>query len=108
MDHAEIAFSASWHEAKVTCREPWAPRDDVKGCLSQKVGSFKKDQEILQTLISEAPNQGERQRLSRLQCEHAGAWVSAVPSTLDGGETVMAHRNFQVAALLFLLYANHG
>src|SRR5690242_11591849 len=23
VDHAEIAFSASWHEAQATCHEPW-------------------------------------------------------------------------------------
>jgi hypothetical protein len=69
---------------------------------SQKFGSFRKDKEILQALIAEAPNQRERQRLNRLQCEHAGAWVSAVPSTLDGGDTVMRPRNFQVASLLRL------
>ena len=56
---------------------------------SQKVGSFKKDQEILSSLIAEAPNPREQRRLQRLQCEHAGAWVTAVPSTLDGKDTVM-------------------
>jgi len=70
--------------------------------MPQKVGSFKKDQEILQALIAEAPDKRERQRLNRLQCEHAGAWVSAVPSTLDGWDTVMRPRNFQVAALVRL------
>jgi len=102
VDHAEIAFSASWHEAQATCHEPWAPRDDVKSFQSQKIGSFQKDQEILKALISEAPNTRERQRLNRLQCEHAGAWVSAVPSILDGKHTLMQPRNFQVAALLRL------
>ena len=53
-------------------------------------------------LAKEAPNQRERQRLCRVQCEHAGAWVTAVPSTLDGNDTVMQSRNFQVAVFVRL------
>jgi hypothetical protein len=89
-------------KSKSTCDEAWVPRGDLKEPQSQKFGSFRKDKEILQALLTEAPNQRERQRLNRLQCEHAGAWVSAVPSTLDGGDTVMRSRNFQVASLLRL------
>src|SRR6185312_9322608 len=48
------------------------------------------------------PNPRERQRLLRLQCPHSGAWVTAVPSTLDGNDTVMNPRNFQVAVLVRL------
>jgi hypothetical protein len=101
-DHADIAFSASWHESLQTCQETWLPRADVSEYSSQKVGSFKKDKEILDALIVEAPNQRERQRLQRLQCEHAGAWVTAVPSTLDGNDTVMRPRNFQIAVCVRL------
>jgi len=46
VDHAEIAFAASWHEAQDTCRERWRPRDDVKSFSTQKRGSFLKDEEI--------------------------------------------------------------
>jgi hypothetical protein len=95
VDHAEIAFSASWHEAKATCRENWTTRDDTEWSLSQKSGSYKKDEDILKNLIVEAPNPRERQRLNRLKCEHSGAWVCAVPSTHDG-------RNFQVAVAMRL------
>jgi hypothetical protein len=102
VDHAEIAFSASWNEAQGTCREKWTPRPDVTWTRSQKYGSFKKDEEILKKLIEQAPNQRERQRLNRLQCEHSGAWVSAVPSTLDGNDTVMRPRNFRVAVAMRL------
>ena len=72
VDHAEIAFSASWHEAKGTCRENWCAREDTQWSLSQKLGSYKKDEEILKKLIEEAPNPRERQRLTRLKCEHSG------------------------------------
>ena len=101
-DHAEIAFSASWHEAKGTCRENWCAREDTQWSLSQKLGSYKKDEEILKKLIEEAPNPRERQRLTRLKCEHSGAWVCAVPSTQDGNDTVMRPRNFQVAIAMRL------
>jgi len=55
---------------------------------SQKYGSFKKDEEILKSLIEQASTPRERQRLNRLQCEHSGAWICAVPSTQDGNDTV--------------------
>jgi hypothetical protein len=102
VDHAEIAFSASWHETKATCRESWSARDDTEWSLSQKSGSFKKDEDILKTLIQQAPNPRERQRLNRLKCEHSGAWISAVPSTHDGNDTVMRPRNFHVAVAMRL------
>src|SRR5689334_11125964 len=50
----------------------------------------------------EAPNQRERQRLTRLKCEHSGAWVCATPANQDGNDTVMRPRNFQVAVALRL------
>jgi hypothetical protein len=65
LDHAEIAFSASWNEAQGTCRESWTARSDVTWSRSQKYGSFKKDEEILKKVIEQAPNQRE----------HAGASV---------------------------------
>ena len=102
VDHADIAFSASWWEAKNTCGENWSSRDDVKSNLSQMRGSYKKDEEILKVLIEQARNQRDRQRLRRLQCEHSGAWVTAVPSTHDGNDTVMRPRNFQVAVQMRL------
>jgi len=101
-DHADIAFSASWWEAKATSREQWPVRADLKAHGSQKTGSFKKDEEILQLLLEQAPNKRERQRLERLKCAHAGAWISAVPSTHDGVDTVMRPRNFQVAIAMRL------
>jgi hypothetical protein len=55
VDHADIAFSASWFEARSTCEEPWKERDDLVTVASQKIGSFEKDKEILQSLITEAP-----------------------------------------------------
>ena len=51
VDHADIAFSASWIESKTTCRENWRERKDVTSCSSQKLGSFRRDEEILKKLI---------------------------------------------------------
>ena len=102
VDHAEIAFSASWSEAQGTCRENWTVRPDVKWTKSQKYGSFKKDEEILKKLIEQAPSPRERQRLNRLQCEHSGAWICAGPSTHDGNDTVMRPQNFRVAITMRL------
>ena len=72
VDHADIAFTASWWESRSTSRENWPTREDVKSCVgSQKQGSFEKDEEILKTLIEQAPDQRDRQRLNRFKCEHA-------------------------------------
>jgi hypothetical protein len=64
VDHAEIAFAASWWEARDCVREIWAERQDTKNASSsQQRGSFKKDQEILELILQKAPNPRERQRL---------------------------------------------
>ena len=78
VDHADIAFSASWHEAQVESEEKWQRREASLEYQTQKWGSYMKDKEIMAALAVEAPNQRERQRLRRVQCEHAGAWVTAI------------------------------
>ena len=67
---------------------------------SEGHGSCRRDKEIMKSLVQQAASQRERQRLGRLQC--AGAWICAVPSTLDGNDTVMRPRNFQVAVSMRL------
>ena len=52
VDHAEIAFSASWWEARRCVTETWTQRSDVKCSLTQQRGSFKKDEEILKSSLS--------------------------------------------------------
>jgi len=87
---------------------PKAPVEKIGEPVQTPIGLFRRrgdhsrDEEIVKVLISQAANARERQRLSRLQCEHAGAWISAVPSTHDGTDTVMRPRNFQVAVALRL------
>jgi hypothetical protein len=103
VDHAEIAFAASWTESRNTCGEKWVERADVRGEVpSQKRGSYLKDQSILRELIDGASSTRERKRIERLQLEHAGAWVAAVPSTLDGMDCVMRPQCFGVAVAIRL------
>jgi len=101
-DHAEIAFSASWSASRTFSGENWSPLPGVSACVSQKESSLARDSAISDQLISQAPNARERQRLRRLKCEHAGAWVSAVPSSIDGVDTIMKPRNFRVAVAVRL------
>jgi hypothetical protein len=97
VEHAEVAYIASRSEAASTCgREVWVP--PPTDSLPQKVASFEIDKAKLKRLIEEAPNDRERHRLQRLTCEHAGAWVSAVPSSVDGFDTIMRSRQFMIAA----------
>ena len=60
VDHADIAFAASRYEAQITSEEKWLSREGVVSAYSsQKVGSYIKDQAILQKLIAESPNPRE-------------------------------------------------
>ena len=47
--------------------------------------------------MAEAPSQRERQRLGRLVAEHAGAWVTAVPSALEGSDCILSPSVFRTA-----------
>jgi hypothetical protein len=53
-------------------------------------------------LLAGAPSKRERKRLEQLQMEHAGAWLSAVPSALDGPDTLMKPRCFEVSVAVRL------
>src|SRR2546421_10236070 len=77
-------------------------RKDVPWKRTQKQGSFEEDKKIMKSLLQQAASQRERQRLGRLECEHSGAWVCAVPSTHDGNDSDAA-RNFQIAVSMRLI-----
>jgi len=85
--HADSAFAASRREAQSQWGEVWSPPPPAGP--SQKEASFALDEAALASLLDQAPDARERQRLWRLCCEHAGAWVSAVPSSVDGVDTIM-------------------
>ena len=57
---------------------------------SQTQVSLAFDKAIHAKLVAESPSQRERQRLGRLVAEHAGAWVTAIPSRIDGSDCVMS------------------
>ena len=81
VEHAGLAFSASWHESQVTAREEWdRPAGVSERLVPQKQASFHFDQQMLQHLsISTAPNERERQRLIRVAQPHACGFITGVP-----------------------------
>ena len=98
VEHADGAYAASWHESRATAREEWVrPAGVPEGAASQKTTSFKFDKAMHEWLLTTAPNDREFQRLSRIAQPHAGAFLSAVPSNVDGYETIIPPRNFCVA-----------
>ena len=98
VEHAGLAFSASWHESQVTAREEWdRPAGVSEGLVPQKQASFHFDQQMLQHLISTAPNERERQRLIRVAQPHACGFITGVPSEEDGNDTILRPRNFRVS-----------
>ena len=111
VEHAGLAFSASWHESQVTAREEWdRPAGVSEGLVPQKQASFHFDQQMLQHLISTAPNERERQRLIRVAQPHACGFITGVPSEEDGNDTILRPRNFRVSVAYRLgvpLQANH-
>ena len=52
VEHAEVAFSASWNESQSTAREVWLVPDGVAvGAASQKAASLKIDESIHKWLL---------------------------------------------------------
>ena len=98
-EHAPAAFTASWHEASQTCGEKWTAPDS---CLPvnqpQSAASAEIDRSTLESLISRA-NQRDVQRLRRLDVDHANAWISAMPTYVDGKDTVMSPRVYLTCLL---------
>jgi len=98
VEHARLAYSASWHESMDTAEEDWIRPSFVSPThQDQKSASFEFDRAMLEHLVASAPNDREVQRLRRLAQPHAGAFVTAVPSEEDGFQTIMRPRNFRVA-----------
>ena len=98
VDHADAAFAASWRESQATAGESWAqpPQADLH-LGSQTQASLVIDKAIHSRLVAESPSKLEHQRLTRLLAEHAGAWVTAVPSNLDGSECCLSPPVFRTA-----------
>ena len=98
VEHADLAFSASWHESRKTAREVWDPLPNVSpSYLRQDAASLKFDESRHELLLSSAPNDREYQRLVR--SAHASGFLIAVPSCGDGYDTVMSPRVFRTTVL---------
>ena len=95
-EHAGLAFSASWHEAKKQSMEDWKQPPGVGEYVPQKSASFAFDEKVLQYLVDRSDTRNA-QRLRRAAQPHAGGFITAVPSEEDGNDTVLRPRNFRVA-----------
>ena len=96
-DHADVAFAASWHESIRTARESWiVPTLCEAEYVPQMTASAKVDADALDELISHASVR-DAQRLRRNDFAHANAWISALPSAMDGKDTVMEPRVYLTA-----------
>lgn len=97
VDHASVAFNASWFMGKNRCGEDWGSLPGMpEDAVTQREGSQAVDCVIMEKLLKKADKR-EKQRLSRLTCEHANAWVTALPSETDGKDTVLPPEVFIAA-----------
>ena len=102
MDHAPVAFNASWCSSKFISKESWTPMEGVPSFApNQRSASEDVDRSILKRL-AETGNDRDRQRLSRLDREHANSWITAQPSSMDGKDTVLPPRIFNAAVARLL------
>ena len=60
------------------------------------------DSNVLTQLVSLSTTPREKQRLSRVSQPHAGSWVTAVPSTIDGPDALIRPQAFRIACRLRL------
>jgi len=96
VEHADLAFNASWHEAKKQSQEEWKQPPGVGEYAPQKTASYAFDEQVWQFLIDHSDSR-DAQRLRRVAQPHAGGFITAVPSEEDGNDTVLRPRNFRVA-----------
>jgi hypothetical protein len=81
-----------------TARESWEqPPQCLTHLGSQTQNSLAVDQAILARLVSQSSSEREKKRLARLQEEHQGAWVTAVPARVDGSDCSMSPQVFRTA-----------
>jgi hypothetical protein len=97
VEHADLAYHASWHEAQKTAKEKWLPPPDhPPEYRSQKEASFAFDEKVHKSLIEKADARGA-QRLKRAAQPHACGFITAVPSDEDGKDTLLKPRNYRIA-----------
>jgi hypothetical protein len=89
-DHAPAAFNASWFAGKTRCGEDWTdPVPNMTSSASSQSESSRAIDKSIMSRLLESADRRNKQRLNRLACEHANAWVTALPSEIDGKETVL-------------------
>ena len=97
VEHADLAYHASWHESQKTAKAEWSPPPKLPvKYLSQKEASFEFDQKMFEYLVDNADVRGA-QRLRRVAQPHACGFITAVPSDEDGKDTILPPRNFEIS-----------
>ena len=84
VNHADGAFNASRFEVFSAWGSRLGWSSAPSPCPSQQESSFSIDSSLFLTLVSSSSSPRERQRLNRVNQPHAGSWVTAVPSSIDG------------------------
>jgi hypothetical protein len=98
IEHADFAYSASWHESQRQARETWVrPAQVAEQHVPQSKASFEFDEKMHKYLVDTAPDDREKQRLLRVAQPHAGGFVTAVPSEEDGKDTILRPRVYRTA-----------
>src|SRR5439155_23497387 len=65
--------------------------------VRQAQASYAFDEEMHKYLVDSAPNDREKQRLLRVARPHAGSYITAVPSEVDGQDCLWKPRLLRVA-----------
>lgn len=100
VEHADLAYHASWHESRRTAKEAWPPPPGMPAeHVPQSEASYQADEQVFQSLIDTAPSRREAQRLKRCAQPHANGFITAVPSEEDGRDTIIKPRLFRTAVL---------
>ena len=74
IEHANFAYSASWHESQKQARETWArPSEVAEKHVPQSKASFEFDEKMHKYLVDTAPDDREKQRLLRVAQPHASS-----------------------------------
>ena len=98
VEHADLAYSASWHESQRTAKETWLrPAQVSVAHVPQSQASFQFDKDMHKYLVDRAPNDREKQRLLRVAQPHASVFVTALPSQEDGRDTILRPRIYRIA-----------
>ena len=97
VEHANLAYYASWHQSLKTAKEVWVPPPDLPPkYTSQQEASFQFDEKMHTYLIGQSDVRGA-QRLRRAAQPHACGFITAVPSDEDGKDCVLPPRHFRTA-----------